>query len=79
MGSVLEDAEGFLVPLMFMWSISGSAVCAAIAESPENGVTAQSSSYKCDMPATSNCVYNPLQFLALLESEKFISMNFPSL
>ena len=79
LSSVVEDAEGFLVPPMFEWSISGSTVCAAIAESSESGVTAQSSSCKCAMPATSNCVYNPLQFLALLESEKFICMNFPAL
>lgn len=78
LGLVFEDAEGFLVTLMLVLSISGSTVCAAIAESSQSGVTAQSS-YKCDVPAPSDCVYHPLQFLALLELEKFISVNFPAL
>lgn len=57
--------------------MNGSGACAVIAESSRSGVTAQSPSYEHDTPATSNHVYNSLQFLALLELEKFISMNFP--
>lgn len=76
-GWVPKGAEGFLVPLVSAGCMNGSGACAVIAESSESGVTAQSPSYERDTPATSNRVYNSLQFLALLELEKFISMNFP--
>lgn len=78
-GWVPKGAEGSLVPLVSAGCMKGSGACAVIAESSESGVTAQSLSYERDMPATSNRVYNSLQFLALLELEKFISMNFPVL
>lgn len=79
LGLAIKDVEGFPAPPVLVWSTSGSAVCAAIAESSESGLTAQSPPRKCNMPETSNRVYNPLQFLALLELEKLISMNFPDL